>query len=92
MPAKTKIAINGFGRIGRAVLKCVIDRQDLDVIAINDLSDVKTAAFLFQYDSLYGKYGKDVKAVEGAIMVGEKKIALSAEKRPGDATMGKARC
>jgi glyceraldehyde 3-phosphate dehydrogenase len=52
----TKIAINGFGRIGRLSLKIAFEKEDLEVVAINDLTDLKTAAHLFKYDSSYGRY------------------------------------
>jgi glyceraldehyde 3-phosphate dehydrogenase len=79
----TKIAINGFGRIGRSVLRRILDEfSDLEVVAINDLSDAKTLAHLFKYDSVYGIYGKEVKAEEKALVVGGKKILITAEKDP----------
>lgn len=56
----TKIAINGFGRIGRPSFKIAFEKEDLEVVAINDLTDIKTAAHLLKYDSSYGRYGKEV--------------------------------
>jgi glyceraldehyde 3-phosphate dehydrogenase len=56
----TKIAINGFGRIGRPSFKIAFEKDDIEVVAINDLTDLKTAAHLLKYDSSYGTYGKDV--------------------------------
>ena len=56
----TKIAINGFGRIGRPSLKIAFETEDLEVVAINDLTDLKTAAHLFKYDSSYGRYHREV--------------------------------
>jgi len=58
----TKIAINGFGRIGRPSFKIAFEKEDLEIVAINDLTDIKTAAHLLQYDSSYGRYEKDVMA------------------------------
>jgi glyceraldehyde 3-phosphate dehydrogenase len=55
-----KIAINGFGRIGRAALKVIMDTPDMEVIAINDLLTLENAAYLLQYDSVYRTYGKEV--------------------------------
>ena len=57
-----KIAINGFGRIGRPALKIALEKENLEVVAINDLTDDKTLAHLLKYDSSYGTYAKDVKA------------------------------
>lgn len=56
----TKIAINGFGRIGRPSFKIAFEKEDLEIVAINDLTDIKTAAHLLKYDSSYGRYGKEV--------------------------------
>lgn len=59
-----KIAINGFGRIGRPSLKIAFEKEDLEVVAINDLMDLKTAAHLLKYDSSYGRYAQEVSADE----------------------------
>lgn len=76
-----KIAINGFGRIGRLTLRNILDQHpNLSVAAINDLTDTKTLAYLLQYDSNYGKYSKEVSFDEKNIIVGEKKIPVFAEK------------
>ena len=58
--SKTNIAINGFGRIGRNAFKIAFDRSDLQVVAINDLTDTKTLAYLLQHDSNYGLYKNKV--------------------------------
>lgn len=60
----TKIAINGFGRIGRPSLKIALEKADLEVVAINDLTDLKTAAHLLKHDSSYGNYGSEVEIDE----------------------------
>jgi glyceraldehyde 3-phosphate dehydrogenase len=79
----TKIAINGFGRIGRQAFKNIEESHpDLEVVAINDLTDTKTLAHLLKYDSNYGKYGKEISAEEGYITVGKKKFKILAEKDP----------
>lgn len=79
----TKIAINGFGRIGRLVLRNILDnRPDLDVVAINDLTDPVTLAHLLKYDSIYGIYKKPTKAKEDSLIVDGKAIKLIAEKDP----------
>ena len=67
---KIKVAINGFGRIGRAAFRRILDNHPaLEVVAINDLTDPKTLAHLLRYDSLYGIYQKPVKATENAILI-----------------------
>ncbi len=77
----TKIAINGFGRIGRSVLRRLLDKG-LEVVAINDLTDTKTLAHLLKYDSIYRNYDKKVDSTEKAIIVDDKKIEVLAEKDP----------
>jgi len=59
---KARIAINGFGRIGRLFFKAALDAPDLEVVAINDLGDVENLAYLLKYDTVYGRYGKAVQA------------------------------
>jgi glyceraldehyde 3-phosphate dehydrogenase len=77
-----KIAINGFGRIGRNAFKIAFERSDLEIVAINDLTDNKTLAYLLKYDSNYGTYHHDVSADEEGITVNGKKIKVLAEKDP----------
>ena len=77
-----KVAINGFGRIGRNVLKILLDRHDAQVVAINDITDAKTLAHLLKYDSAYGVYDKRVTAGENAIVVNTREIPVFAEKDP----------
>ena len=60
-----KLAINGFGRIGRPALKVALEKENIEVVAINDLTDLKTAAHLLKYDSSYGRYDKKVEIDEG---------------------------
>jgi glyceraldehyde 3-phosphate dehydrogenase len=80
----TKIGINGFGRIGRLALKAINERCDgkLEVVAVNDLTDAKTNAHLFQYDSNYGIYPGKVEAKEDSIIVDGKEIKVIAERDP----------
>lgn len=85
---KTKVAINGFGRIGRTVFKVLNDRQDVEVVAINDLTDTKMLAHLLKYDSNYGAYKHDVVAEDGAIMVGDQKLIVLSEREPADLPWG----
>ncbi|MBT4722761.1 type I glyceraldehyde-3-phosphate dehydrogenase [Candidatus Falkowbacteria bacterium] len=69
-----KIAINGFGRIGRAALKIALTKKNVKVVAINDLADLDNLAYLLKYDSVYGRYDKSVKVVGKNIVVGKTKI------------------
>ena len=78
----TKVAINGFGRIGRNAFKILMSRSDVDVVAINDITDAKTLAHLLKYDSSYGIYDKNVTAGENYITVDGKNIPIYAEKDP----------
>src|SRR3989344_829257 len=78
----TNIAINGFGRIGRNAFKIAFDRPDLDIVAINDLTDTKTLAYLLKHDSNYGLYEKDVKFDEKNLIVAGQSIQVLAEKDP----------
>ena len=77
-----RIAINGFGRIGRQVLKAGWGKKGFDVVGINDLADVETLAHLLRYDSNYGRWDVDVKVRGGDLVVGGKKILMFAEKDP----------
>jgi glyceraldehyde 3-phosphate dehydrogenase len=78
-----KIAINGFGRIGRPAFRNILDEHsDLEVVAINDLTDNKTLAHLLKYDSVYGIYSKSVEATEKSLVVGGKEFKCLAEKDP----------
>ena len=79
---KTKVAINGFGRIGRIAFRIAHDRTDLEVVGINDLTDTKTLAYLLTHDSNYGKYHHEVGFDDTNIIVDGKKIPISAEKDP----------
>lgn len=76
------IAINGFGRIGRAVFKILLDRPGVNVVAINDLTDTKTLAHLLKYDSCYGQNAKKIGHTANAIIVAGKSYPVSAEKDP----------
>ncbi|MDP2910606.1 MAG: type I glyceraldehyde-3-phosphate dehydrogenase [bacterium] len=78
-----KIAINGFGRIGRPVFRRITDNHpDLEVVAINDLTDTQTLAHLLKYDSVYGRYNKDISCDENNIIVAGKKFRVLAESDP----------
>jgi len=77
-----KVAINGFGRIGRNAFKIAFERRDLEVVAVNDLTDTKTLAHLLKYDSSYGTYDRDVDFDEENIIVDGTKIRVLSEKDP----------
>src|SRR3990172_7697808 len=81
----TKVAINGFGRIGRQVFKAIRDRHGgkLEVVAVNDLVDAKTNAHLLKYDSNYGRFNGPGGAPDGAMVVDGKPITIFAERDPG---------
>ncbi len=77
-----RVAINGFGRIGRNVFKIIQSRPDLEVVAINDLTDSKTLAHLLKYDSVHGRFNGTVEAKDGAIVVNGKEIKIYAIREP----------
>ena len=77
-----KLAINGFGRIGRNAFKIAFERRDVRIVAINDLTDTKTLAHLLKHDSSYGTYDRDVKFDEENLIVDGEKIRVYAEKEP----------
>ncbi len=78
----TKIAINGFGRIGRNAFKIAFERQDLEIVAINDLTDTRTLAYLLKHDSNYGTYQHEVGHDDKGIIVDGKHIEVLAERDP----------
>jgi len=85
-----KVGINGFGRIGRQVLKIMLERypSELEVVAVNDLWDPQTNAQLFKYDSTYGKFEGSVEVVEGNLVVNGKTIKVFSERNPADLPWG----
>jgi len=81
----TKVAINGFGRIGRAVARIIMQRQgDLELVAVNDLSDAKSLAHLFKYDTVMGKWDGTVEAGDGKLVINGKEIKVLAVKNPAE--------
>ena len=86
----TRVGINGFGRIGRQVLKAMMERHPdvLEVVAVNDLTDTKTNAHLFKYDSNYGPYAGSVEATEDGIVIDGKHIKVLAERDPSELPWG----
>ena len=81
----TKVAINGFGRIGRLVARALMERKDhdLELVAINDLADAKANALLFQYDSTHGRYQGSVSSDGKSLTIDGKSIAVTSERDPG---------
>lgn len=79
---KTRVAINGFGRIGRNAFKIAFARDDIEIVAINDLTDTKTLAYLLKHDSNYGTYDRDVSHDDTHLIVDGQKVAVLAEKDP----------
>jgi glyceraldehyde 3-phosphate dehydrogenase len=79
-----RVAINGFGRIGRNVFRASQKNKDIEIVAINDLTDTKTLAHLLKWDSTFGEFTHDVKAGDGKIIVDGKEIAVLAKKDPAE--------
>lgn len=79
---KKRVAINGFGRIGRAAFKIALEKKDIEVVAVNDLVSTDILAHLLRYDTAYGHYRKEVSVREGALVVDGKEIPLYAEPDP----------
>ncbi|MBI2609916.1 type I glyceraldehyde-3-phosphate dehydrogenase [Candidatus Giovannonibacteria bacterium] len=84
-----KIAINGFGRIGRSFFRAAFGDSDLDVIAINDLTSPETLAYLLKYDSVYGRYDKEIKIQNSKFKIEGKEIQIFAQKDPAKLPWGK---
>ncbi len=80
--ANIKVAINGFGRIGRLTFKALLQKDNVEVVAINDLTDTATLAHLLKYDSVHGRFDGTVTSAEGMIIVNGKEIKVSAIKEP----------
>jgi len=83
-----KVAINGFGRIGRLALRLMIENPEFEVVAINDLTDAKTLAHLFKYDSAQGRFNGEIEVKEGAFIVNGKAIKVTAQRNPADLPWG----
>jgi len=81
-----KVAINGFGRIGRSFFKLALEKAGLDIVAVNDLGNIENLAYLLRYDSVYGRYDKQVSARESGgeryLIVGDKEVRFIQEKEP----------
>ncbi len=77
-----RVAINGFGRIGRQAFKALLQHKNIEVVAINDLTDNETLAHLLQFDSVYGKFGKEVRAGKGFLKIDGKRVKAFSKKNP----------
>jgi glyceraldehyde-3-phosphate dehydrogenase/erythrose-4-phosphate dehydrogenase len=87
----TRVGINGFGRIGRAFTRLALERADLEVMAVNDITDARTLAHLLEYDSTYGRLGRAVTYGANALMVGDTSGSADSrgERRPCHRTFGR---
>lgn len=82
--SKIKVGINGFGRIGRLVFRASLKRDDIQVVAINDLIDVEYMAYMLKYDSVHGRFDGTVEVKDGKLIVNGNSIRVTAEKNPAD--------
>ncbi len=79
-----KVGINGFGRIGRLVFRAAQERNDIQVVGINDLLDVDYIAYMLKYDTIHGRFNGDVKVEDGNLVVNGKKVRVTSERNPAD--------
>jgi glyceraldehyde 3-phosphate dehydrogenase len=84
----TKIGINGFGRIGRNVFRAALNNPNVEVVAVNDLTDAKMLAHLLKYDSVHGRLDAEVKHEDNVLIVGDQKIHVLAERDPAQLPWG----
>jgi glyceraldehyde 3-phosphate dehydrogenase len=84
----TKVAINGFGRIGRLFFRLALENKDVDVLAINDLGNIETLAYLLKYDTVYGRFSREVEIKNENLVVAEKEIKCFQEKDPENLPWG----
>jgi glyceraldehyde 3-phosphate dehydrogenase len=84
----TRVGINGFGRIGRNVFRAALNREDIEIVAVNDLTDAATLAMLLKYDSVHGVLNADISAEDNAIVVNGRRITVFAESDPGQIPWG----
>jgi glyceraldehyde 3-phosphate dehydrogenase len=80
----TKVAINGLGRIGRAILKLLVEEPRLELVAVNDLVDADNLAYLLRFDTVYGRYSKPVVADDGQLTVAERKLRTLRKRDPAE--------
>jgi glyceraldehyde 3-phosphate dehydrogenase len=77
-----KVGINGFGRIGRLFYRAAAGNPDIDVVAVNDLTDPKTLAYLFKYDSVHGIWKGDCKAGDGSVIIDGNEVKVLSQRDP----------
>ena len=85
---KIRVGINGFGRIGRITFRAILKRDDIEVVAVNDLLDVEQLAYLLKYDSVHGKLNDQISTKENCLIVNRNEIRVTAEKNPLDINWG----
>ena len=86
--SRIRVGINGFGRIGRITFRAILKRDDIEVVAINDLLDVEHLAYLLKYDSVHGKLNDQISTKENCLIVNGNEIRVTAEKNPLDINWG----
>lgn len=79
-----KVGINGFGRIGRFVFRASVERDNIEVVGINDLIDVEYMAYMLKYDSTHGRFNGTVEVKDGNLIVNGKTVRVTAERNPED--------
>ena len=82
--SKVKVGINGFGRIGRNVFRAMFQHPDLEVVAVNDLTDAQTLAHLLKYDSVHGRFDAEVTVTENGFAVNGQEVNVFAERDPAN--------
>ncbi len=82
--AKLRVAINGFGRIGRLTYRAMLDKDNIEVVAVNDITDNKTLAHLLKYDSVHGKFPGEIGLNDEGLLINDKPVKVYAEKDPAD--------
>ena len=83
-----KVGINGFGRIGRLVMRAAVERDNIEVVGINDLLDIDYIAYMFKYDSTHGRFNGTVDVVEGGLEINGKFVRVTSERNPEDLAWG----
>lgn len=83
-----KVGINGFGRIGRFVFRAAQERNDIEIVGINDLIDVDYMAYMLKYDSTHGRFNGTVEVKDGNLIVNGKTVRVTAERNPADLKWG----
>ena len=87
-----RVAINGFGRIGRVVMRAALKQSDIEVVHINDLTSTSTLAHLLKYDSVHGVLDADIEAKENALVIGRQRSFCKCDQRSCRIAMGRKKC